>query len=907
MTEAVCEYLCRDQEPQLVGLVGGSGSGKTTAASEIIRSTRVREFFDGVLWLSVDQGACDRVPLLMQHLAKALHQDVRGSVGRPPAGADDGVAYVRKLVQGGNGGRGGLRCLVVADNVWEREVLWTLRDSGVWVLVTTRDETIVTEAAGEPVVIDQLSEEDARTVLAGASELPAGARLPDAATDVVDLCGRLAIHLAFVGRWSCVRGSQDPQAWSNAVVRIRAELEPTLADTGNGRGEGVVTIQNGGGEGAVTIQKKAVLRAGFQDLAVGTDDERVPWLYLALSILPDSYAFDSTDAGVLLFGPPCTFDDKVAAQEVLETLERWDVLTLAGGRYRMHDAHTAFARENFLIRGDVRLLAVRRWVNNISSLDAVRSMDGFLVQKLWEAVERVGGGGWRAIHPYRRALDRMSDSDPLCRQTLEAAARFHSLQGDWEGEKALWHRLLEVERTSLGADHPYVVGTLSDMASCAERMGKANEADEFRQREREVLRSALARIRSQGGFAECKEINTNVLMTLTASMVRLLPGDGWGHAEKMWRRALDIEVAREGPDSVRVASLLHDLGACVQQAGQRDEAARCFRRSLEIKEARLGPEDFAVAGTLCELGVCLMGAARREEAEPLLRRALRIQQAHEGADDLRVAYTLHQLGMCMRGPDRREEAQQLFSSALGIQEAAFGPDDVRVAAALHQLGLCVRRSGRHDEAETLLRRSLSILEAKLEPDDVRVALALYHLGVCVLKAGRGIDAEGLLRRALEIQDDKLGPYDVRVANTLNQLGACIRSSDGRHAESAECFTRALRIQEQNLGPDHLRVAYTLHELGLCLREAGRHADAEACLKRALEIKEARLGPGDVQVAYTLHALAACARDEGRYIEEEIYLRRALDIKRLALGEDNEHVAAAAEELGICVREADMTE
>ncbi|CAM9777803.1 unnamed protein product, partial [Laminaria digitata] len=38
----------------MIGLVGASGAGKTTAAAEILRSAEVLEFFsDGVVWLSV--------------------------------------------------------------------------------------------------------------------------------------------------------------------------------------------------------------------------------------------------------------------------------------------------------------------------------------------------------------------------------------------------------------------------------------------------------------------------------------------------------------------------------------------------------------------------------------------------------------------------------------------------------------------------------------------------------------------------------------------------------------------------------------------------------------------------------------------------------------------------------------
>ena len=151
--DTVCEGLFREEGPHHVGLVGDSGSGKTTAASEIVRSSEVQQFFsDGIVWLSVDKGAKARLPSLMLDLARMVYEDIGGSLGKPPSSTKSGAGYTKDLMDGRHGAGKKLRCLLVADNVWEKKVVSRLRKTGMWVLTTTRDERLVEGGCGEAVV-----------------------------------------------------------------------------------------------------------------------------------------------------------------------------------------------------------------------------------------------------------------------------------------------------------------------------------------------------------------------------------------------------------------------------------------------------------------------------------------------------------------------------------------------------------------------------------------------------------------------------------------------------------------------------------------------------------------------------------------------------------------------------------
>lgn len=709
--------------PRVVGLVGESGSGKTSVAAEIVRSPEVLEYFsDGVVWLPVNRGDGeeDRLQALMCWLARLVREEIgtrhdcggEGGGGSAASGgggggggasggffasgtpaasssglarnSEDGAARVKSFVGGGeiHGGvrrRRQLRCLVVADNVCEADVVAKLRETGMWVLLTSRKADVVRKAGGKPVVVGRLLEADAEWVLRRASELPSDEPSPVGASDLLELCGRAALDLAFVGRWSTVRGSRDPMAWRDAAESIRADLQNLeLTREGENTAVGVTvkgrpllirqqstascsTVDDGAApvsvlgsdassprpsscsvasralQAARENRRKAILRAGFRELVTGTGDDRVRLLYLSLGVLPDGHDFTAKDAVVLLRESPADQGtgggegavtraagaaggaewvqkggaEERAARKALRTLEAWSILAATGRRrggkstsYRMHAAHSSFAREILLECHEVLKAAVRRWVGFISSLDAVLFFEPLVLSRLWSAVEDVGGKGWRELLPYEAALRSTDNRDPLCRVCLVAVAKFRGVEGDFEGASAMWRRLLAVEQR---AQTPNVLYPLWELVTAAEKKGKPEEAAEWRQYGYETLNLAMVKstmmspletdVDGDGGGYDAggstgvapkgTTDTASVIQSLSLNVVRFGPSQG-AEAEMMLRRALEIEVARRGPDDMRVAAVLERLGVCVRQSGRLKEAEQLLRRALKIAETKLG-------------------------------------------------------------------------------------------------------------------------------------------------------------------------------------------------------------------------------------------------------------------------------------------------------------------------------
>lgn len=707
VVDAVYDYLSAGgQTPRVVGLVGRSGSGKTTCAASIVgepkggdgyrqnetgdrvlrRLNRVREHFcDGVVWLRVGRGAgaAERVPALMSHLAKTVYEELADSYGYAPGASPteprDGSVFVRDFVLGTTGGGAVAaaaatsrqkRCLIVADDVWEVDILEELRQTGMWVLFTTRDPRLVERVEGSAVPVDQLSKAEAESLLRGAAELPTGSSLPSAAAKIIERCDRMANRLEFVGRWSTVKGSDDEEDWAEAVAAIDAEMGAMM--TGEGAEEGQQEERaDDHEEGLSGVRRVAILRAGFLDLAAQKNRFN-PLLYLSLAVMPDGRAFGPREAAVLLYddgagdgkGGTNNTSQRRARQAagVVANLEQWAVVTTMHGNnnknlFRMHDAHTNFAREKLKKSEDVRAPAVRRWQSFISTLDTVRSTDYFELVDLWHATEVVGGESWRLWRPYHAALDSLQDSSPECIPSLKAVVEFGINECAWGVTHGVALRLLRVQRKDAAVEDAEVRHTLESLIHCANALDLTSDGDAHR---RELL---------------------------------LMVDAAWENRSK----------TAIGSPPRRVAGRLLERGQQLAIVRRPNEAYESICEALRIQEEDGSSGNFErleVSETLEFQAIVLVDLKRYGEGVTVYQRCLRIKEDLYGQEHLRLTVTLHNLAVCVlkRGePGDVETASELFRRALRIKEAKTGGDHVGLVRTLNWLRRCAEQAGKPDE------------------------------------------------------------------------------------------------------------------------------------------------------------------------------------------------------------------
>ncbi|CAM9503269.1 unnamed protein product, partial [Ascophyllum nodosum] len=193
-----------------VCLWGMGGGGKTVLASSIVRDDDVKSSFsNGIFWFYVGREGKARVALILELLARELavaHADTPLHSPNMFDSADEAARHVSEIIKSKT-----LRCLVVLDSVWDVEVVNAFAITGLHVLVTTRERTVIPPENRKVMVeVGDMGQEEGLELLKKTSR--AREPLPPEAKQVAaDDCSWLPLTLSVAG---AMTKKQPPDALS---------------------------------------------------------------------------------------------------------------------------------------------------------------------------------------------------------------------------------------------------------------------------------------------------------------------------------------------------------------------------------------------------------------------------------------------------------------------------------------------------------------------------------------------------------------------------------------------------------------------------------------------------------------------------------------------------------------------
>jgi CHAT domain-containing protein len=349
-------------------------------------------------------------------------------------------------------------------------------------------------------------------------------------------------------------------------------------------------------------------------------------------------------------------------------------------------------------------------------------------------------------------------------------------------------------------------------------------------------------------------------------------------------RAAKLYETAGGPDDVRVAEALQQLGELLYFAGQYSAAVPALKRAVAIREKH-SVDPLTLAASLDSLANTLRMTGQLAEAGDLFARSVSVLETARGKDDIEVARTLISYGSLQDLRGDRSNAESMLLRAQAIFETNNVTGTIEFAQLLGNLGLFYRRAGALDKARPPLERSLAIREklfGEKSPNHPQLVNGVASLAALYQEMGEFDLAEPLHRRVLGAFE-ATQPNHPAVATTLTNL-AMIRMLRGNHAEAEGMFQRALQIRETSLGTRHADVASTLEKMAVLYQLSARPGDALAALTRSTEILEQNL------------QLMLASGSEQQRLNYMTTVRENSDITlsmRAALFADDERAAAAA--------------
>eukprot|EP00903_Cladosiphon_okamuranus_P007060 g6863.t1 len=438
-------------------LAGMAGGGKSFLASAVVRDEKVREHFRaGMFWWRVGHDAKDQ---LLEWLEGLVLRVASTSGVTPPRldSLEDVTRYLK--AECANAQR-----LVVLDDVWEREIVDALKLTGLQLLVTTRDRSVVT-MPGKCVEVGDMEEDEALEVLRVGCGAPKSLELPRfEVLQVVHDCRKLPLSLGLAA--PLLKGPpQDPKSW-----RVLHEALHTVMTTrlGNDR---IMTVPE---------RVDAVLEVSLGAMA---DDpaKRKRCLFLAV-LAPGTLApFDMLED---LWDEAPGATKKIAAQLVDQSM-----LQPAGDAFRVHDLVLRFLK--LKLKADPsRSTATCRIAEYLGQLRVLQGYVGagetrdgvYSLIALWRSVENLA----EEIHvatAYSKNLDGISDSPPwqqagrllelmgkydeadsLYQRALAIDEKLLRTQGKYAEAEPLYERCQAIKEKVLGPEHPSLATTLNNRA-----------------------------------------------------------------------------------------------------------------------------------------------------------------------------------------------------------------------------------------------------------------------------------------------------------------------------------------------------------------------------------------------------------------------------------------------------------
>jgi serine/threonine-protein kinase len=331
------------------------------------------------------------------------------------------------------------------------------------------------------------------------------------------------------------------------------------------------------------------------------------------------------------------------------------------------------------------------------------------------------------------------------------------------------------------------------------------------------------------------------------------------------------------------AEIFTIMGRIYRRLGMYDKAQRLLERALTSGRAAFGPEHVRVAQTLNDLGALAAEKGDYQTAVASLESALGIRRKIHGPAHPDVADTLAELGRVYQDHGLNGRADAIQREAWAIRRKVLGDEHRETAVSLSDVASVLRLNGDLAGAESLLRQCLDLsIKARGATHPV-TATTLHDVALITAARGDRASAESLFGTVMEHHRKALGDRHPFVAVTLNSLSHVLRD-ERRYDEAAAALETALNIARPVLGSEHQLVAiYTINLASVHLQR-GEPAAAEPLLREGLRIRalapnlvpnRRRIFPDDDwSIGATKSLLGASLTATARYKDAEAMLLEA---------------------------------
>jgi tetratricopeptide (TPR) repeat protein len=355
----------------------------------------------------------------------------------------------------------------------------------------------------------------------------------------------------------------------------------------------------------------------------------------------------------------------------------------------------------------------------------------------------------------------------------------------------------------------------------------------------DALDRAVARIEKT--FTNQPVVEASVRETMGATYCNL--GE-YEKAEPLLKRAVELRVANQGPNSPDTATSWGQLSRLYHVTGRNDEGIKAAESGIEAQRAA-DPTDYRLGERLNDLGFSYFAAGKLDEAGKTAREAVAIGRAQPEVTHV-FGESLRLLADVLQNEGKPDEAETAMTESLEVDRATLEADNPSINAAKNSLAMILMSKAEYDRAATLLLEVLESDRRQLGENHPEVAVVAENLGNVYFRAGKLDKTIEMLDAAASVRQAAFGARNPLVGRTLCNRGMVLMRLN-RLDEAEASMREGVAMMREGLG-DHPDVAAVTANLGWFLGQKGDFAGAEAPIREALRIRRTVLGEDNVMTA-----------------------------------------------------------
>ena len=271
-------------------------------------------------------------------------------------------------------------------------------------------------------------------------------------------------------------------------------------------------------------------------------------------------------------------------------------------------------------------------------------------------------------------------------------------------------------------------------------------------------------------------------------------------------KAVEIQIIKLG-ESIKVLDSLNVIGSVHVSLRAYDDALGVFRKIYEITERLYGGDIERLAESLYSIAEVFQAKHEHEQATAHLNHCIEILEREQLSRHPLVSKAFQRLGDVAASDEEMDKAHDYYAKAYELRKESN--DTVVLAETQHSFGVLARKRG---ELQLALELLLAALESRRSADNVyRSCETLLEIGNIYRLQQDNESARSIYEKGLEL----VGEDDADdMATRLNLAVGHLSVSAGDYTDALNRYTRVHELRRAARGRDDMLTGYASRSLGL---------------------------------------------------------------------------------------------